>query len=185
MEVGNNESQKFELTETINNSVKQDETVNDSELNHIEQIDDDKEKIMLEFAEEAESYKVSLSEAQQKLTDDLLALTDENYPMPPSLTVEQLKENMKRRHQLVYAGEADVLGIKNGNVSSDLVYVYIYIDESSNTSIIDPYVSKVVSRQEKYHFATAWVQIDNLEKLASLQEVRSIDLVLPPVTNKL
>ncbi|MCX6682222.1 MAG: hypothetical protein NTY71_04475 [Methanoregula sp.] len=68
-----------------------------------------------------------------------------------------------------------------GSASGDTVaYVYVSVDPSASTHVIDPFVSTVTDRDETDHIAVAKVNFDHLEQLASRSEVRYIQQVIPP-----
>ena len=61
------------------------------------------------------------------------------------------------------------------------VYVYISVKPGYSTHIIDSFVAEVPNRDEDNHLAVAWVDIQNLETLASVEGVGTIQEVTPPV----
>lgn len=136
-----------------------------------------------------------LSPAQKKLSGDLLQLCDEHY-ISEDESSETLRARMIKLGQLSQtdpvsrrtASSAENLESpagsgKNAGGSSfspaEKVYVYIYLDPSANSSILDG-SCEVTERDEKNHIAVAWVLLESLETLASRPEVRTIQTVLPP-----
>jgi hypothetical protein len=69
----------------------------------------------------------------------------------------------------------------NGRATDDMVYVYVYLKPPAETRVIEPYVWELTGRDETNHFAVAWVEVNDLETLASLDEVRAIRTVMPPL----
>jgi hypothetical protein len=67
--------------------------------------------------------------------------------------------------------------------SGKLAYVYVYVKPGYSTHIIDSSVYEVENRDENYHIAVAWVDVEALETLAALEGVRTIREVIPPVVN--
>ena len=51
------------------------------------------------------------------------------------------------------------------------VYVYISVKSVYSTHIIDSFVYEVPNRDEDNHLAVAWVDVQNLETLASVEGV--------------
>ena len=51
-----------------------------------------------------------------------------------------------------------------------------------STHIIDSYVYEVTDRDDENRLAVAWVDSTNLGTVASLEGVRSIEEVIPPVS---
>ncbi len=137
----------------------------------------------------------SLSPAQKKLSGDLLQLSDERY-LSGNESSETLRAHMVSLGQLsqenpiskrvANSEESPENAAGSGKNASDStfssaekVYVYIYLEPSANSSILDGYC-EVAERDEKNHIAVAWVPLESIEILASLPEVRSIQTVLPP-----
>ncbi|MDZ7622864.1 MAG: hypothetical protein U5J96_00225 [Ignavibacteriaceae bacterium] len=67
------------------------------------------------------------------------------------------------------------------SISEGTVYVYVYLNQGNSTSIINSFSEEVTDRDEKNNLAVAWVKVKNLETLASLDGVRTIRTVMPPV----
>ncbi|MEI7649985.1 MAG: S8 family serine peptidase, partial [Methanomicrobiales archaeon] len=65
--------------------------------------------------------------------------------------------------------------------SGNLVYVYISTQPGYSTHIADSLVADVTDRDENNHLAVGWVDIQNLLTIASLDGVRNIREVIPPV----
>ena len=120
---------------------------------------------------------VSLTDTQKKLSSDLLQLIDEQL-LPPGETEDSLKATMQKLNQFQPA-DTFVNGI--GSAPGDVVYVYVSVQPTASTNIIDTYAWKVTDRDEQDHLAVAWVQTANLEVLASLNAVLHIVTVMPPV----
>lgn|GEM_PF-2794743 len=70
---------------------------------------------------------------------------------------------------------------RDGGAMDDMVYVYVYLKPPAETETIEPYVWEITDRDEENHLAVAWVEVNNLELLASLEEVRTIRTVMPPL----
>lgn len=125
-----------------------------------------------------QDVKSNLSVAQKKLSTDLLQLLDSRF-----LTKWQDQETLKV--QMEHLGQyrlADTISSKSdGGAMDDMVYVYVYLKPPAETETIEPYVWEVTDRDEKNHLAVAWVEVNNLELLASLEEVRTIRTVMPPL----
>lgn len=136
-----------------------------------------------------------LNPAQQKLSGDLLQLSDERY-LSGKESSETLRARMAKLGQLSQADPVSRRAVlsgenpgnypgsgKNTSESSfylaEKVYVYIYLEPLARSNILDGYC-EVTERDEENHIAVAWVPLKSLETLASLPEVRSIQTVLPP-----
>ena len=114
--------------------------------------------------------KDNFTDAQKKLSTDILQLTDSRY-LPVGMTLDALKLQMEKNHQLTYATET-------GNT---LVYVYIKMSENADTASINSFVYNVTNSDPANHLVVAWVDSNQIINLASLNSVRSIQSVTPPV----
>ncbi|NIA10214.1 MAG: hypothetical protein GWP10_10950, partial [Nitrospiraceae bacterium] len=122
-----------------------------------------------------ENVKSNLTDAQKKLSTDLLQLLGSSF-LPEGQNRETLELQMKRSGQFRQA--SSVSSASDGRMADDMVYVYVYLKPPAETRTIEPYVWKVTDRDEKNH--VAWVEVNGLETLASLAEVRTIRTVMPP-----
>ncbi|MBW2638256.1 MAG: S8 family serine peptidase, partial [Deltaproteobacteria bacterium] len=73
-------------------------------------------------------------------------------------------------------GETDI-----GLQGAKLVHVYVSFYPGNGTDCADPYVEKVTGRDEENKLLAAWVRVDSLERLASIESVQSVRTVMPPV----
>ena len=125
-----------------------------------------------------ENVKLNLTDAQKKLSTDLLQLVNSSFLLQGQ-NRETLELPMKRLGQ--FRPASSVSPASDGRVAGDLVYVYVYLKPPAGTRTIDPYVREVTDRDEKNHLAVAWVEVKDLETLASLEAVRTIRTVMPPL----
>lgn len=115
--------------------------------------------------------KDTLSTGQKKLSTDLLQLTDSRY-LPIGMTSDALELQMEQNHQLTHvAGTGDTL-----------VYVYIKTSENADTASINSFVWNVTNTDPVNHLVVAWMDVNNLTRLASFDFVQSIKSVIPPIT---
>ena len=132
-------------------------------------------------------YKKSKTVVQRKFSDDLLQLIDSNYPKT-GMSREQEKKIMrakgelKSKNQLNFANK-DKQMLKISQPGDDQVNVYIFLKPSASTQFIDAYATNITYRDQEKHFVTAWVDLNNLEKLALNDEIISIQTVIPPLLN--
>jgi len=130
-------------------------------------------------------YKENMTPAQQKIPAELLELIDINFQATEKER-QNIKTTMITRNQMIPADLVKVklnLNQSAGQPGEDRVYIFIYVNKSASTHIIDPFVTLVNGWDEKYHFAVAWIDVKNVEKLATLSEVRSIMVVQPAGTD--
>ena len=135
--------------------------------------------LQMEVLLELVSKKSNLSDAHKKLSTDLVQLINRDYLLPGQ-SVEDLKDEMKALKQFVPAAETGMRA--NGMMSGDLVYVYIYLYPDHSTYVVDSYAVQITNRDENNQLAVAWVEVEQLEALASLEAVRTICTVMPPLT---
>lgn len=86
---------------------------------------------------------------------------------------------MKRLRQFRPASSISLS--RDGRMAGDMVYVYIYLKPHAETQTIEPYVWEVTNRDKESHLAVAWVEVNDLETLASQEGVRTIRTVMPPL----
>jgi hypothetical protein len=125
-----------------------------------------------------ENVKSNLTDAQKKLSTDLLQLVNNSF-LPERQNRETLEMQMKHLGQ--FRPASSVSPASDGRVAGDLVYVYVYLKPPAGTQTIGPYVWGVTDRDEENHLAVAWVEVKDLETLASLEAVRTIRTVMPPL----
>jgi len=119
-----------------------------------------------------ENAKSCRTDAQKKLSTDLLQLLNSSL-CPSGQKQETLESQMQRLKQFRKAGD--------GRAADDMVYVYVYLKPPAGIRVIEPYVWELAGRDETNHLAVAWVEVNDLETLASLDEVRAIRTVMPPI----
>ncbi|RLG23700.1 hypothetical protein DRN85_08890, partial [Methanosarcinales archaeon] len=122
--------------------------------------------------------KSSLTDTQKKLSSDLLQLVNSSF-LPEGQDREILEIQMKNLGQ--FRPATPVFLEADDSVAGDMVYVYIFIRPPVETRIIEPYVWEITERDEENRLAVAWVEVKNLEMLASLREVRTVRTVMPPL----
>ena len=121
----------------------------------------------------------SLSEEEEKLSTKILQLIDSNY-LDSGRTTDDVISEMQMQKQIT---EGYITEGTDERGSGPEVYVYIKLNEDGNLSSIEPYVSRIENQDEQYDLAAAWVNVDNIINLASLDDVRGIREVTPPVIN--
>ncbi|MCK9592604.1 MAG: hypothetical protein M0Q91_11410 [Methanoregula sp.] len=145
-------------------------------------------KELLASQERLASYRENLTVAKRRIPNNLLFVIDPNYPPTSEETPAQAKKMMIAKHQLIPAEEAIIkfnLSPSGNQSVGDQVYLYVFLNASAPTNEIDSYVTNVTDREEKMHFAVAWVDLNNLEKLMSVRNVDHIRIVEPPGTDTL
>ncbi|RLB66222.1 MAG: hypothetical protein DRH04_09685, partial [Deltaproteobacteria bacterium] len=173
------------FTSAVSASPPEDEgDKNNYENSHIKSLN--KDDIGMSSVHKAKSIiqtrdaKSNLTDAQKKLSTDLLQLTDSAF-LPHGQDRETLEMQMTRLRQFRPANS--VSPATDGRVVGDMVYVYVYLNPFAETQAIEPYAWEVTNRDEENHLAVAWVKVSDLETLASLEAVRTVLSVMPPIFN--
>jgi len=122
--------------------------------------------------------KSNLTDAQKKLSTDLLQLLDSSF-LPHEQERGTLETQMTYLRQ--FRPASSVSPARDGRVAGDMVYVYVHLKPFAETRTIDPYVWEVTDRDEENHLAVAWVELNDLETLASQEEVRTLRMVMSPI----
>jgi len=126
-----------------------------------------------------QDYNVSTSHPQYINTPDPAGSGNITAPHKDTTTNEAEKKLSSDLVQLIKTGSQGTQATRT-LPGDDRVYVYIHVIPAASTHIIDSYVINVTDRDEQNHIAVAWVSISRLEALASLPEVRLIQMVIPP-----
>jgi len=109
------------------------------------------------------SYRNNLTYYQKKIPNEILEITDPNYPKT-GMSPESIKAVMVNSNQL------------RGNQ----VYLIIHLKPTASLHNIDSIASSIPNRNEEFHSLVAWIELKNVSVLASMDEVVSIKLVVPP-----
>jgi hypothetical protein len=124
-----------------------------------------------------QELKSNMNQAEQKLSTDMLQLIRPEF-LPEATTIGNHSETMASLKQFKPFEPATNFEEK---ISEGIVYVYVYLNKGNATSVINNLAEQVTDRDEKNNLAVAWVKVKNLEALASLDAVRIIRTVMPPV----
>lgn len=123
--------------------------------------------------------KETMSDSEKKLSTSILQLTSSKY-LPTDMTTNDVIAEMKQLEQIA---EVPITYGEDDDSSGFEVYVYIRLDKGVDSDILLPHVSRIVNEDMDYGLVTAWVDLNSLMGLASLDEVRSIREVIPPITH--
>jgi len=105
--------------------------------------------------------------------------TDENYCIKQNMS-EISKDNLSTAQKKLSTDLLLAIGSGNNN-ENQLVYVYITTREGADPAVINPYVSNITNTDPANHLVVAWMNVNNLTALASLDSVQSIRTVTPPI----
>jgi len=126
--------------------------------------------------------KGKLTKSRKKLSSDLLRLIDNSF-LSINQNRAQLLVQMKGLKQ--YIGSGDSVNSVDKRIEnkkhSELVHIYVNVNNEYPTSAIDSLAWKVVNRDEKNHIVVILAEVDKLDSLISLDAVKSINTVQPPV----
>jgi hypothetical protein len=127
-------------------------------------------------------YRENLTSPCKKIPEDLLKLTDPNYPKTGN-TPAETRAFLISTNEMIPAEQAiSRLSINNttGHPVGDQVYLIIKVNSSESTHIVDPAITSLIGRYEESHAITAWVDINNLEKLAGIDGFDKMKVNVPP-----
>lgn len=108
-------------------------------------------------------YRSNLTDYQKKIPAEILQISDPVYPKD-GMSPESVRAFMVNSNQL----------------RGDQVYLIIHLKPTASLSIVDPIASSVTSRNEEFNSVVAWVTVNNVSALASMDDVIRIRLVVPP-----
>ena len=125
---------------------------------------------------------------QRKISTNLRYIIDSNAPQtgPSRDAVQNEMQAEGKLKTIAESPSSDKAGLRTpaapSEMAENLVLVYIEIVPSASTSDIDTYVSTVTERSEEDHSIIAWININNLDSIASLDIVNNIRIAEPTVT---
>ena len=126
--------------------------------------------------------KSNLTEGQKKLSTALLMQTSASTLATPQIQ-GTYESSLRIKNIPVNSGSGGSPSASRNLPSGKLVYVYVYMNPGYSTHIINSSVYEVSNRDEDFHVAVAWVDVQNLETLASIDGIRTIQEVVPPVVS--
>lgn len=112
----------------------------------------------------------NITKEQEKMSSDLISLVTDQGELSSEATA--------------YTNSAVSSPVQvNDEQERQLVFVYISLFQGEQTSIIDTYAWNITSIDADNSLVTAWVDVNRLEEIASLEEVRSVRTVVRPMVN--
>ncbi|NWG27988.1 MAG: S8 family serine peptidase [Ignavibacteriaceae bacterium] len=145
--------------------------LDDSSKNIIINLESDIEFNRLQY------LKSNLNNSEKKLSTDLLQLLKSEF-LPEATSIENHSKTMITLKQFKPFEQANNF---DDRISEGVVYVYVYLNPGNSTSIVNSFSEEITDRDEKNNLAVAWVKVKNLESLASMDAVRIIRTVMPPI----
>lgn len=124
---------------------------------------------VLQLGDKADKYNIT--ESQLKISSYLLNLIKTTASESPVTNSNSLQSSY-----FIPANAATGL-------DEDLVYVYVYLKKDSSIEAIKPLVHEITDYDYENSLVVAWISVNRLEELASMEEVRNIRTVLPPAIN--
>ena len=117
-----------------------------------------------------------LSEAEEKVSTDLLALSNDRFLLPNQSHGEVVAA-LARSGYYVKAGQTHRA---LGTPPDDLVEVYVRTDPGTGAAALRPYVHRVSAEDAAAGLVAAWVASGRILKLAEVPSVREVRPVLQP-----
>ncbi|MFA5268813.1 MAG: hypothetical protein WC379_12655 [Methanoregula sp.] len=130
----------------------------------------------------AYQYRNNLTPAQKKIPAELLPIIDPNYPKEH---IHITKKDLAAGQFFIPAEKASQkFNISEYQAQEDGGEIYVHIDlqPTASLDVIDPYATDIPIKNEEWDFVGGWVGLNNLEKIASLPDVKEIKLPSPAVT---
>lgn len=124
-------------------------------------------------------YRENLTYPRNRIPENILLVTDPAFP-EISITREQARADLIASRHLLPADDAiSRFNLMNtpGQALGDQVFLTVYVYPNTSTHILDTVVTNISNRKEIFHVVEAWVDVKNLEKLASMDGVRGMKLV--------
>lgn len=112
-----------------------------------------------------------MSDTQKKLGTQLLQLVRPDL-LPQGRNKDDMMRDLQKR------------GMISMNMESEITAnVYIKLKPKTDLNLLTPYVVQITNADTASNLVAAKVDINNLEALAEIDMVKSIQLVIPPVVN--
>ncbi|GEM_PF-5504878 len=124
------------------------------------------------------AQKEKLSQHQKKWSSDLVQLLDE-HGLPPGRSREEHVGGMRRLRNLVLGEEAGDLKSK---IEGGRVHVSIRLEQGTRPELITPLLDQFKGYVASHDLVFGWVRTKDLDLLSSLEQVKGVSTVLPPVT---
>lgn len=121
--------------------------------------------------------KLKLTHTQKKLSTDILPLIDTQF-LNETIDMDDYIKDMKKFKHFRAPEKATRTETQ---IEQGEVYVYIYLYPNVHTDIVNIYIEDGADKDEMNHIVAAWVKIIHIEALASLEGVRTLRTVMPPV----
>jgi len=116
----------------------------------------------------------NLTEDQKKLSTDLLQLLG-IIDLPPDMTRDSLIQRMINDHQLKQI---------DGTSGKLFVQTYIYLNSNAQVPDLTDYLFDLKYTDLENHILVAWIDVNNVTRVASFETVREISTIIPPEFEK-
>jgi hypothetical protein len=129
-------------------------------------------------------YRNNLTYPRNKIPENILQVTDPVFPSYLNSTETAKAQRIASRHLIPSHQVIERFNLQNNTERSigDQVFLTIYVYPNTTTHILDPFITNVSNRKEGFHGVEAWVDVNNLEKMAALDGVRGMQFVVALTT---
>ncbi|MBN2410152.1 S8 family serine peptidase [candidate division KSB1 bacterium] len=134
-------------------------------------------QIKAETIQRTFNLQSQLTDAQKKISYELLMLTDGQF-LPPGTNYEHVINQFTGEKEFQFSGTDATV---RDQLDESLVYIYIYFNAHSNMNEINSLTENITDTDENNNTVVAWVKVKNLEKIAQYGQVRCLRQVVPPV----
>lgn len=123
---------------------------------------------------------VNISESWKEKCSFQLRQVIDNSTLLPGMTHELILSPLKAQELYIPANQTSRRGILS---DKDLIFLEIHVTPHLELQNITPYLFEVIDQNEEYGILVAYVQVENIPTLARCDEVTSLRIVVPAVTN--
>jgi hypothetical protein len=139
----------------------------------------------LDHATALRLYRENLSPAQKKIPEAVLKVIDPAYPAGAE-NITALRESMIAMQQLLPAEQAAAswysTTVVSGRPVGDQVQLVIHVNKSAFLESVNPRLALGGGKiyNTIFHNVVSWVDVQDLERLAAMDEVTSLELYITP-----
>ena len=140
--------------------------------------DEARKNILLQIAPNL-VYEQNMAEWKKKLSISLVILIDPNYPADKN-SRQFIRDQLICFNTILSPEKAVIkLNITNspGETGGEYVHANIILNQSAPTGVVDQYLRKIEQRYSNE--VIGWVELMNIEKIATLKDVQRIELINP------
>jgi len=136
------------------------------------------QQIKTETIQRTINIQSQLTEAQKKISSELLMLIDSQF-LPAGTSYDHVINQLSTENEFEFSGSGATV---REQIDDSKVYVYINFKNNSNMNEINALTENITDTDVNNNTVVAWVKVKNLEQVAQNSQVRGIRQVVPPIT---